>query len=55
MSGDPYTGAWPVAPTPFPRRRKLDLDGTRRALDCIVDQGVDGVCILANFSKQFLI
>ena len=55
MSGYPYTGAWPVAPTPFHDDGTLDLDGMRRALDCIVDQGVDGVCILANFSEQFLI
>ena len=24
-------------------------------MDCIVDQGVDGVCILANYSEQFLL
>lgn len=49
------TGAWPVAPTPFHDDGRLDLPGMRRVLDCIVDQGVDGVCILANFSEQFLI
>jgi 2-keto-3-deoxy-L-arabinonate dehydratase len=27
----------------------------RRVLDCMIDQGVDGVCILANFSEQFLL
>jgi len=27
----------------------------RRVLDCMIDQGVDGICILANFSEQFLI
>jgi 2-keto-3-deoxy-L-arabinonate dehydratase len=55
MSSYPYTGAWPVAPTPFHDDGTLDLEGMRRALDCIVDQGSDGVCILANFSEQFLI
>lgn len=49
------TGAWPVAPTPFHDDGTLDLPGMRRALDCIIDQGADGVCILANFSEQFLI
>lgn len=49
------TGAWPVAPTPFHLDGSLDLPGMRRVLDCIVDQGVNGVCILANFSEQFLI
>jgi 2-keto-3-deoxy-L-arabinonate dehydratase len=27
----------------------------RRVLDCMVDQGVDGICILANYSEQFLL
>ena len=27
----------------------------RRVLDCMLDQGVDGICILANFSEQFLL
>ena len=27
----------------------------RRVLDCLVDQGVDGICILANYSEQFLL
>ncbi|AUH35451.1 dihydrodipicolinate synthase family protein [Paracoccus tegillarcae] len=52
---DALTGAWPVAPTPFHDDGSLDLEGMRRVLDCIVDQDIDGVCILANFSEQFLI
>ncbi|UOM36015.1 dihydrodipicolinate synthase family protein [Acuticoccus sp. I52.16.1] len=51
----PFTGVWPVAPTPFHADGTLDLDGMRRVIDCIVDQGADGVCILANFSEQFLL
>ena len=27
----------------------------RRVIDCMIDQGVDGICILANFSEQFLL
>ena len=50
-----YTGIWPVAPTPFNPDGSLDLDGMKRVLDCIIDQGADGICILANFSEQFLI
>ncbi|WP_134724239.1 dihydrodipicolinate synthase family protein [Paracoccus luteus] len=50
-----YEGIWPVAPTPFTDDGAVDLDGMRRVLDCMVDQGVDGICILANFSEQFLI
>ncbi len=51
----PYTGIWPVAPTPFNPDGTLDLKGMKRVLDCMIDQGVDGICILANFSEQFLI
>ncbi|WP_171179276.1 dihydrodipicolinate synthase family protein [Ruegeria sp. HKCCD8929] len=50
-----YSGIWPVAPTPFNDDGALDLDGMERVLDCLIDQGADGICILANFSEQFLI
>ena len=50
-----YTGIWPVAPTPFHDDGRVDAEGMRRVLDCIIDQGADGICILANFSEQFLI
>lgn len=51
----PYSGIWPVAPTPFHDDGTLDLEGMKRVLDCLIDMGVDGICILANFSEQFLI
>lgn len=51
----PYRGALPIAPTPFTDTGDLDLDGMRRVLDCMIDQGVDGICILANYSEQFLL
>jgi 2-keto-3-deoxy-L-arabinonate dehydratase len=50
-----YTGVFPIAPTPFTETGDLDTDGMRRVLDCMVDQGVDGICILANYSEQFLL
>ncbi|MCT4370923.1 dihydrodipicolinate synthase family protein [Yangia mangrovi] len=50
-----YTGCWPVVPTPFHEDGTLDLEGMKRVLDCTIDMGVDGICILANFSEQFLI
>ena len=50
-----YSGIWPVAPTPFHDDGSIDLDGMRRVLDCLIDQGADGICILANFSEQFLL
>ncbi len=52
---EPYTGVFPIAPTPFTAAGDLDLQGQRRVLDCMVDQGVDGICILANYSEQFLL
>ncbi|GGH09067.1 dihydrodipicolinate synthase family protein [Alsobacter metallidurans] len=51
----PYRGIFPVAPTPFTASQDLDLDGMKRVLDCMIDQGVDGLCILANYSEQFLL
>jgi len=50
-----YSGIWPVAPTPFNEDGTVDYEGMKRVIDCMVDQGSDGICILANFSEQFLI
>jgi len=50
-----YTGIYPIAPTPFTASGDLDLDGQKRVLDCMIDQGVDGICVLANYSEQFLL
>jgi 2-keto-3-deoxy-L-arabinonate dehydratase len=50
-----YSGIWPVAPTPFFEDGTVDFEGMKRVLDCLIDQGADGICILANFSEQFLI
>ncbi|GLU31129.1 dihydrodipicolinate synthase family protein [Trinickia caryophylli] len=49
----PFSGLFPVAPTPFTETGDLDLDGQRRVIDCMIDQGVDGICILANYSEQY--
>ena len=51
----PLTGVFPIAPTPFTESGEIDLDGQRRVLDCMVDSQVDGICILANYSEQFLL
>ena len=55
MTKPVYKGIWPVAPTPFSADGVVDYEGMIRVLDCMIDQGVDGICILANFSEQFLI
>ena len=50
-----FKGILPIAPTPFYEDGRVDEDGMRRVLDCIIDQGVDAICILANYSEQFLL
>ncbi len=55
MTKPVYQGIWPVAPTPFSADGVVDYKGMIRVLDCMIDQGADGICILANFSEQFLI
>ncbi|CAN5867502.1 dihydrodipicolinate synthase family protein [soil metagenome] len=52
-SDQPYSGVFPIAPTPFLPDERVDEDGQRRALDFLIDAGVDGICILANYSEQF--
>ena len=54
-AASPYRGVFPIAPTPFAESGDVDLEGQRRVIDCMVDQGVDGICILANYSEQFLL
>lgn len=52
---DALSGILPVAPTPFYDDGRLDEEGMRRVIDCMIDQGVDAICILANYSEQFLL
>lgn len=49
----PMRGVMPIAPTTFADDESLDLASQRRALDFLVDAGVDAICILANYSEQF--
>ena len=51
----PYRGVFPVAPTIFDASSNLDLDGQRRCIDFMIDAGSHGICILANFSEQFVL
>jgi 2-keto-3-deoxy-L-arabinonate dehydratase len=50
-----HRGVFPVVPTVFHADGTLDLDGQRRALDFMIDAGSHGLCILANFSEQFVL
>jgi 2-keto-3-deoxy-L-arabinonate dehydratase len=47
------TGVVPVVPTIFHDDETVDLDGTVRVVDYLLDAEVDGLCLLANYSEQF--
>ncbi|HEY4077983.1 MAG TPA: dihydrodipicolinate synthase family protein [Rhizomicrobium sp.] len=55
MSSRPYRGVFPVAPTVFDQDGRLDIEGQKRCVDFMIDAGSHGICILANFSEQFLL
>jgi dihydrodipicolinate synthase/N-acetylneuraminate lyase len=48
-----YTGVFPIVPTTFDDDGDLDFDSQRRVIDYLLDTGVGGLCILANYSEQF--
>ena len=50
-----FKGVFPVVPTTFTENGELDLDSQRRCLDFMIDAGANGLCILANFSEQFVL
>ena len=50
-----FKGIFPVAPTTFTERGELDLDSQKRCIDFMIDAGSNGICILANFSEQFVL
>jgi len=51
----PYRGVFPVAPTIFSEDGELDLEGQKRCIDFMINAGSHGICILANFSEQFVL
>jgi 2-keto-3-deoxy-L-arabinonate dehydratase len=50
-----YQGVFPVAPTAFTETGELDLESQKRCIDFMIDAGSNGICILANFSEQFVL
>ena len=46
---------FPVVPTTFTEQGELDLESQKRCVDFMIDAGSDGLCILANFSEQFVL
>jgi 2-keto-3-deoxy-L-arabinonate dehydratase len=55
MTQTVYRGVFPVAPTVFDDRGELDLEGQKRCTDFMIDAGSHGICILANWSEQFVL
>jgi dihydrodipicolinate synthase/N-acetylneuraminate lyase len=51
----PYKGVFPVVPTTFNEAGDLDLESQKRCVDFMIDAGSTGLCILANFSEQFVL
>ncbi len=50
-----YRGVFPVVPTTFSETGELDLASQKRCVDFMIDAGSNGLCILANFSEQFVL
>src|SRR5258707_2639120 len=50
-----YKGVFPVVPTTFTESGELDLASQKRCVDFMIDAGSNGLCILANFSEQFVL
>ena len=50
-----FTGVFPVVPTTFDAHGALDLESQRRCIDFMIEAGSNGLCILANFSEQFVL
>lgn len=50
-----YRGVFPVVPTPFTEAGELDLASQKRCVDFMLEAGSNGLCILANFSEQFVL
>jgi len=50
-----YQGVFPVVPTTFDEQGELDLASQKRCVDFMIDAGSQGLCILANFSEQFVL
>jgi 4-hydroxy-tetrahydrodipicolinate synthase/2-keto-3-deoxy-L-arabinonate dehydratase len=50
-----FRGVFPVAPTTFTERGELDIESQKRCIDFMIDAGSNGICILANFSEQFVL
>ena len=55
LSSPRFKGVFPVVPTTFTVSGELDLESQMRCVDFMIDAGSNGLCILANFSEQFVL
>lgn len=55
LSNPRYRGVFPVVPTTFTPSGELDLASQMSCVDFMIDAGSTGLCILANFSEQFVL
>lgn len=51
--GSVLSGVFPIAPTPFFEDESIDFESQARVIEFLIDAGVDGICILANYAEQF--
>ena len=56
LNGDfSFSGVFPVTPNPFLENQRVDFASQRFVLDCMIDQGIGGLYILANYSEECLL
>ena len=55
LSNPRHRGVFPVVPTTFTETGELDLASQKRCVDFMIAAGSNGLCILANFSEQFVL
>ncbi|MEY4884640.1 MAG: hypothetical protein RIS34_2494 [Pseudomonadota bacterium] len=55
MNAARFKGVFPVVPTTFTESGELDIASQKRCVDFMIDAGSNGLCILANFSEQFVL
>src|SRR4051794_6025747 len=48
-----FAGVYPIAPTTFAENGDVDFESQLRSIDFMIEAGVNGICILANYSEQF--
>ena len=53
MAERPYSGVFPILPTPFTADEEIDVPSLLRTVDFLLHTGIGGFCILANWSEQF--